>query len=92
MELFGQKACGQDGVVRSQDEVPLPVTLQLGGVGLIGSGVGGAGQLQDPFHPLVSMGICSYPPCVQPTSAQGDNLQDETRLALLRDDYRLLSR
>jgi hypothetical protein len=32
------------------------------------------------------MGISSYPPCIQPTGAPVGNLQDETRLVLLRDD------
>ena len=42
----GDARPGQDAVYRSPAEVnPLPVAQQLGEVGLIGSGIGGAGQL-----------------------------------------------
>ena len=42
----GNARSGQDAVYRSPTEVdPLPVTQPLGQVGLIGSGIGGAGQL-----------------------------------------------
>ena len=42
----GNTRPGQDTVHRSPAEVnPLPVTQQLGEVGLIGSGIGGRGQL-----------------------------------------------
>ena len=56
-------------VVRSQAEVNPPVTQQISGVDLIGSGVGGTGQLHYRGGPGVQDGVdtpSSYPTATCP--------------------------